>query len=248
MDWGIFMPFCADCGAKIGEKDLFCEKCGAKVVKGQTAGTAKPSGPVSATTTMPMQTPTPSGTGGLFDQSRNFYVLKEKWFDWGGGDIMDERGNKIGKMHRKVLAIRHTIELQELTGQTTATINRKIIAIKPTYDIHDGDAEGPLIGRMSKTLFSLLRPKIELKDEGGNTILTAQGKIMGFDFKIYRGESKEEADVIAEIHKADRWRDVFFQGLWDFSDTYALKIMDPSLNRKVALGFVIAIDNMLHDK
>jgi uncharacterized protein YxjI len=226
------MSFCGDCGAPLPKGATFCEKCGAKA----GAGGAGPR------TAMPK-----AASGGLFDPSRTMYVLKEKWFDWGGGDIMDERGNKIGKMHRKVLAIRHTIELQELDGRTSATINRKIIAIKPTHDIHAGDSDGPLIGRLSKTLFSILRPKMELKDENGNIILNAQGKFMGFDFKIYKGDSKDEKDVVAEIRKADRWRDVFLQGLMDFSDTYALRILDPSLNRMIALGFVIAIDNVLHD-
>jgi uncharacterized protein YxjI len=231
------MPFCGECGAKLEAKELFCSKCGAKV----SSAKATPAGPDSATVR-----PMIGGTGGLFDQSRQYYVLKEKWFDWGGGDIMDERGNKIGKMHRKVLAIRNTTELQELNGQISATINRKMIAIKPTHDIHEGDADGPLIGRLEKTLLSMFRPKFELKDAGGNIILTAQGKFMGWDFNIFRGQ--DEKEVIAEIRKADRWRDVFLGGIMDFSDTYAVKILDPSLDRRTALGFVIAIDNVLHDQ
>jgi uncharacterized protein YxjI len=118
-----------------------------------------------------------------------------------------------------------------------------LIAIKPTYDLHAEDET--LLARLSKTLFSILRPKIELKDQNGNVILTAQGKFMGFDFQIYKG--KDESAVVAEIRKADRWRDVFLQGLMDFSDTYALKIHDKALDRRIALGFVVAIDNMLHD-
>lgn len=232
------MVFCGECGAQLPNDATFCEKCGAKI---KAAG---PKNASAASANAATVKPPTKSTGGLFDPSRDVYVLKEKWFDWGGGDIMDAQGNKIGKMHRKVLSLRAAIEFQELDGTISASINRKLIAIKPTYDLHAADDS--LLARLSKTLFSLLRPKIELKDENGNVILTAQGKFMGFDFQVYKG--KDEKAVVAEIRKADRWRDVFLQGLMDFSDTYALKINDPSLDRRIALGFVVAIDNMLHDQ
>ena len=57
-----------------------------------------------------------------------------------------------------------------------------------------------------------------------------------------------KSPLSAEIRKADRWRDVFLGGIADFSDTYAVKILDPTLDRRTALGFVIAIDNILHDQ
>ena len=40
----------------------------------------------------------------LLDPKRNYYVLKEKLWDWGSGDIYDEKGNTIGKMKRKLLS------------------------------------------------------------------------------------------------------------------------------------------------
>jgi uncharacterized protein YxjI len=158
---------------------------------------------------------------------------------------MDATGKEIGKMHRKVISIRSTIEFLELDGRISAKIDRKLIAIRPTYDIYDGD--GRQIGRFSKNLFSFLRPRFELKDETGKIIMTAQGKVMGWDFKIFQGESRSDNDVVAEVHKADRWQDVFFSGGWNFSDTYGVKVIDPNIDRKLLMGFVITIDNVLHD-
>ena len=37
-----------------------------------------------------------TGQGGLLDPSRDFYLIKERLWDWGSGDIYDERGTTIG--------------------------------------------------------------------------------------------------------------------------------------------------------
>ena len=67
---------------------------------------------------------------------------------------------------------------------------------------------------------------------------------MGWSFKI----TDMSGNLIAEIEKADRWRDVFLGGLFDFKDTYALRILDNQTDRRILLGFVLSIDNVLHDK
>ena len=67
---------------------------------------------------------------------------------------------------------------------------------------------------------------------------------MGWSFKIYETATKK---LVAEIEKADRWRDVFLGGMFDYSDTYALKILDNVTDRRILLGFVLSIDNVLHD-
>ena len=82
----------------------------------------------------------------------------------------------------------------------------------------------------------------------GQILMTAIGKFMGFDFKIYRGDQENPQNLVAEIYKADRWRDFFFGGAWDYSDTYGVKIIDPKVDRRNVLGFVIAIDNVMHDE
>jgi uncharacterized protein YxjI len=225
----------------------FCEKCGASFsAKGASVAQA------NVATTMPnASAPTmknsSAAAGSLFDPNRMAYVIKEKFWDWGSGPIYDATGKEIGKMHRKILSIRRRIEFQELNGTIAASIHQKLLSIRQTYDLHDGD-NGPLIGRFSKSLFSILRPKFELVDPNGKIIMTAQGKFMGFDIELFRGSSKDPKDKIAEVHKADRWRDVFFSGAWDFSDTYGVKVIDPSIDRKLLMGFVITIDNVLFDK
>lgn len=221
--------FCPDCGDPLNPGQKFCEKCGAKVEE----GVAAPASPA----------PVSSGAAGgsLFDQSRSYYVLKEKYWDWGSGPILDEQGNEIGRMHRKLLSLRAKIEFHELDGTISAEIHRKLIAIKPTYDLKDGDDN--LLARLSKTIFSVFRPKFYLEDANKNRIMIAQGKFMGFNFNVNDMNGK----LLGTINKADKWRDIFLGGVFDFKDTYALKIEDPNVDRRLLLGFVIAIDNTLHD-
>ena len=220
--------FCPGCGDPLNPGQKFCEKCGAKVEEGAV--------PTSTATVS-------SGVAGgsLFDPSRNYYILKEKYWDWGSGPILDEQGAEIGRMHRKLLSLRQKIEFHELDGTISAEIHKKIIAIKPTYDLKDD--QDNLIARLSKTIFSVFRPKFYLEDANKTRIMVAQGKFMGFNFQVTDMSGK----LLGTINKADKWRDIFLGGMFDFKDTYALKIEDPNVDRRQLLGFVIAIDNTLHD-
>ena len=49
------------------------------------------------------------------------------------------------------------------------------------------------------------------------------------------------------MRKSDALRDVFLGGVFNFSDTYTLQVMEPSFDRRLLLGLVIAIDNSVHD-
>lgn len=241
--------YCSQCGDPSPMGQNFCEKCGSRLPTTDPMEnpqeTAAPQNTQNFSPTS-HQTPHMNYTSrGLFDPNHMSYVLKEKYWDFGSGPIYDTAGRQIGSMKRKLLSIRSRIELYEANGQLAGAINRKLIAIKPTYTLHD--EYDNIIGRFEKTLLSLIHPKFYLKDSNGNIVMTAQGKFMGFDFKIRKGSSIDDRDLIAEIHKADRWRDVFFSGGWDFGDTYGIKIHNPSVDRRLLLGFVIAIDNVLHD-
>jgi len=146
-------------------------------------------------------------------------------------------------MKRIILSIRRRVELRELDGSVVATIHSKIISARGAQDLKTPD--GQLIARIKKKILSLFRPVFYLEDPEGNQWFRAQGKFMGFSFKVY---DVTTGNVIAEIEKADRWRDIFLGGLFDFKDTYALRILDNVTDRRILLGFVLSIDNVLHDR
>ena len=230
----VFINYCPNCGSELKKSNQkFCENCGANLQKGGNAGS-------QGVKITEKRTHQPSG---LFDLNRNYYILKEKYWDWGSGDILDDKGQIIGKMKRKILSIRKKVELQELDGTVSATIHAKIISARQAQDLKD--AEGNLIARIKKKILTLLKPKFFLEAPDGKVWYEAQGNFMGFSFKV---KDMSSGKIIAEIEKADRWRDYFLGGAFDFKDTYALRILDNETDRRILLGFVLSIDNVLHDQ
>jgi uncharacterized protein YxjI len=106
------------------------------------------------------------------------------------------------------------------------------------------DAQGNMLGRTNKKILTFFRPKLWLEDEDGKKLLEAQGNFLGRDFKI----KDSKGNLKARIGKSDFFKDFLFGGVFDFSDTYAVKILDPEFDKQLLLGFVIAIDNSVHDK
>lgn len=230
---------CPNCGVEIKKSDQqFCEKCGTGLSLIKEEKVEK----TESITAAPSQQAPYSRPGGLFDINRTYYVLKEKYWDWGSGDILDDKGQIIGNMHRKIFNIRKKIELREVDGTVSATIHEKIISARGAQTLKD--AEGNMIARIKKKILTLFKPKFFLEDPDGNRWYEADGKFMGFSFKV---KDLSTGNIVAEIEKADRWRDVFLGGMFDFKDTYALRILDKETDRRILLGFVLSIDNVMHD-
>jgi uncharacterized protein YxjI len=145
-------------------------------------------------------------------------------------------------MHRRVLTIREFTEVNDRDGSLAFTINRKIVSIRSSYMIKD--AKENFLGRTNKKILTLFRPKLWLEDEKGKKLLEAQGNFLGRDFKIKEPKGR----LVAQVGKSDFFKDLIFGGIFDYSDTYAVKILDSNYDRRILLGFVIAIDNSVHDK
>lgn len=231
------MNNCPNCGAKVNQEQKYCEECGTELFITEK--------PTNSTVESQKVTQTQSVSqikGGLFDINRNYYLIKERWFDLGYGDIMDENGQLIGKMNRIVFSIRRRVELQELDGTTVATIHSKIVSARGAQDLKD--SQGELIARIKRKILTFFRHVFFLEDPFGNRWYEAEGNFMGWSFKVYEIATHK---LVAEIEKADRWRDVFLRGIFDFTDTYALRILDAETDRRILVGFVLSIDNVLHD-
>ena len=177
----------------------------------------------------------------LIDAERQYYVVKEKFWDWGSGDINDETGATIGKMDRKIFSLRATIEVTEADGTKLFNISKKLVSLRKSYDIKDENDE--LIGRTKKKIFTFFRPKMWMEDAEGRKLLIAEGSFAGWNFTI----TDNTGQLIGKVRKSDALRDVFLGGIFDFSDTYTLQVMEPSFDRRLLLGMVIAIDNSVHD-
>ncbi len=180
----------------------------------------------------------------LFDPNRKIWVLIEKGWGFGSGDILDEKGQKIGSMHRVIVSLGGKIELKELDESIACEVHKKIVAIRQTYDVKD--PSGAMLGRIKKAMMAVIKPKLWLETEDDQKLYEARGKPMRWDFVILDASGKE----IAKVNKLDKWKDVFIKGLFNFKDKYALRINDDAVGKVDArqlLGFVIAIDNIFHD-
>jgi uncharacterized protein YxjI len=179
----------------------------------------------------------------LLDPTITYYVLKEDWWNWGSGNIYDQKGNTIGNMHRRVLSIRAFTEVKSIDDDLLFSVERKLISIRASYVIKD--RQGNMLGRTNKKILTLFRPKLWLENNKGKKILVAQGNFLGKDFQIKFPKGKP----VAKVGKSDFFRDLFIGGsLFDFTDTYVIQIIDSELDKRLLLGFVIAIDNSVHDK
>ncbi len=145
-------------------------------------------------------------------------------------------------MRRKLISARALIRVKDLDGRQVLTVNRKIAALRSTYDVKD--RYGNLLGRTKKAILTLFHPRMWMEDARRTKILEAKCSFAGWNFTI----RDKNGRGLAEVHKSDWWRDVFLRGPFDFSDTYALHIRDKSYDRRILLGFVIAIDNSVHDR
>ena len=178
----------------------------------------------------------------LISYEREYYVIKGKYWGLGSGEIYDEHGEVIGKMQRKIMSLRSVITVTEVDGRPLFTVSKKLVSLRTSYDIKDNNDR--LLGRTKKKVFSFLRPKMWMEEESGRLLLNANGSYAGWNFTII----DRPGALIAEVKKADALRDVFLKGILDFSDTYVLKIIDPSFDKRRLLGLVLAIDSSVHQQ
>jgi uncharacterized protein YxjI len=178
----------------------------------------------------------------LLDPSIEHYVLHEKAWKFGGGDIYNPQGEKVGSMKRKLISMRAEIELRNPDDSPVCIINKKLVSARPIYDVKT--PEGELIGRGKRPMIAI-RGSIDMYDADDKMIYKAQGGVMKWNFTITDPDNKNQ--VYAEIKKSDKWRDVFAPA-FNFKDRYVIHITDPMAPRMMLLAYAIIIDNVYHDK
>ena len=112
------------------------------------------------------------------------YAVREKVFSIGDDFwITDDDGNQVFLVDGKALSLWNTFELKDTTGQILATVHKKLIAIRDTMEIeHDGQ----VVATVRKALISPLhhRSVIDLAD---GSQWEAVGNILDKEFDIQAG-------------------------------------------------------------
>lgn len=151
------------------------------------------------------------------------YVIREKFFGFGqDSDITDEHGRPVLRVDGKALSLRERLVLRDLDGREVAEVRRKMVSMRPTYEIEIGGQEA---ARVRKKLFTPFVDRYTV-DIPGPDDLELVGDLFDHDYTVRRG-----GQVVATVSKA------FFT----MRDTYAVDIAAGE-DELLILAAVLALD------
>jgi uncharacterized protein YxjI len=123
------------------------------------------------------------------------YLIRERFFRLGeDSDITDEHGRPVLQVDGKVLSLRNRLVLRDPEGREVAQVQRKLVAMRPTYQI---SVAGQEAAEVRKRLFP------------GPDDLEMRGDLLDHEFTIRRG-----GQTVATVSK--RW--------FSMRDTYAVEV------------------------
>ncbi len=151
------------------------------------------------------------------------YVIREQLFRLGEDSaITDESGNMVFQVDGKVLTLRDRLILRDQSGQEVATVHRRLMALRPTYEI---SVHGQPAAQVRKHFFTPFRDKFTI-DVPGPDDLEMTGSLLDHNFTI-----KRHNDTVATVSK--QWL--------TFRDTYGVEIA-PGEDDALILASVLALD------
>jgi uncharacterized protein YxjI len=151
------------------------------------------------------------------------YLIRERFFRLGeDSDITDEHGRPVLHVDGKVLSLRNRLVLRDPEGREVAEVQRKLVAMRPTYQI---SIAGQDAAEVRKHLFTPFGDRFTI-DVPGPDDLEMRGDLLDHEFSIERG-----GEVVARVSK--RW--------FSMRDTYAVDIA-AGQDELLLLASVLALD------
>jgi uncharacterized protein YxjI len=151
------------------------------------------------------------------------YVIRERFFRLGeDSDITDEAGRPVLHVDGKVLSLRNRLVLRDPAGREVAQVQRRLVALRPTYEISVGGEE---VAEVRKHFFTPFGDKFTIDIPGPNDLEMA-GNLFDHEFTISR-----EGQTVATVSK--RWLTM--------RDTYAVDIAQGQ-DDVLILASVLALD------
>lgn len=136
--------------------------------------------------------------------------------------VLDESGSAVYNVDQNFQLFGLSVEISNPSGQILCHIDRKIIALLPTFFLQFANGEEVVM----RSRFTLFRQKIDISpDEFGIYI---EGDILDYNFSVFRG-----GQMIGRINKK-------FLAL---SDTYHLEIFQEEFEL-LFVAIVVAIDHI----
>lgn len=151
------------------------------------------------------------------------YLIRERFFRLGDDStITDEAGNTVLEVDGKVLTFRDRLILRDPTGREVAEVLRRLVALRPSYEIKIGGREAATV---RKHFFTPFRDRYTI-DIPGPDDLELSGSLLDHEFTIRRG-----GQTVATASK--RW--------FSMRDTYAVEVA-PGEDELLILASVLALE------
>ena len=151
------------------------------------------------------------------------YVIRERLFRLGeDSDITDGAGQPVLHVDGKVLSLHNRLILQDTAGREVGQVNRKLAALRPTYEI---TIDGKDVAEVRKHLFTPFGERFTI-DVPGPDDMQISGDLFSHQFTIER-----DGQVVAADSK--RWLTV--------TASYAVEVA-PGQDDLLILASVLAVD------
>ena len=151
------------------------------------------------------------------------YLIRERFFRLGeDSDITDEHGRPVLHVDGKLLSLRNRLVLRDPDGREVAQVQRKLVALVPTYQIALAGREG---AEVRKHLVTPFGDRFTI-DVPGPDDLEVEGDLFDHEFTIGRGDQ-----MVATVSR--RW--------FRMRDTYAVDVV-PGQDDLLVLASVLALD------
>jgi uncharacterized protein YxjI len=151
------------------------------------------------------------------------YVIRERFFHFGDDfDITDETGRRVFEVDGKVLTLRNRLVLRDPSGRQVAQVARKLVALRPSYEISTGREHAAVV---RKSFFTPFRDRFTI-DIPGPDDLEMVGSLLDHEYTVRQG-----AQTVATVSKR----------LLRIRDTYAVDIA-PDQDDLLILAAVLAVD------
>jgi len=151
------------------------------------------------------------------------YLIRERFFQLGEDfDITDEQGRPVLHVDGKVLSLHDRLVLRDPTGQEVAQVHRKLVALRPTYEVSVGGQE---VAEIRKHFFTPFGDRFTI-DVPGPDDLEMRGNLFDHEFTIQRG-----GQTVANVSKRR----------FTMRDTYAVDVA-PGEDDLLILASVLALD------
>jgi uncharacterized protein YxjI len=154
-------------------------------------------------------------------RERLFHIKDDFW-------VTDADGNQAFFVNAKVLSLRHTLELQDASGRTLASIKHKLLTFTDAMEI---EQDGMVVATVHKSVFSPLHHRAVIDLAGGER-LEAVGNIIGKDFEVRDGHR-----LVARISRA--WLRV--------RDTYGVDVA-PGEDDALMICIAVCLDRIHADE